>query len=254
MRIKIINATDLFFENRWNTRYLLNENNKEFTKYDKVKLEKVFKERKEFLNPQDYKEQNFNYIGLENVKSNTGDLVNFEPKKGIEIRSRSKIFRQNDILYGRLRPNLNKVFLVDDESFEGICSTECFVLTPDLNIIMPCFLRYILSSKYVLNDVIAATSGAALPRLQLEDFLQLQIPFPPLNIQKKIENFIIETENERRELLEKVHLYPAKVSEIINKTLEMGELPSTDNLQFDEHFKLKFDEKLPISDYKLRRK
>ena len=211
-----------------------------------MKIDAVLKVRKKSLDPQDYKEHNFNYIGLENVQSNTGDLVNFEHKKGIEIRSRSKIFRQNDILYGRLRPNLNKVFLADDENFEGICSTEYFVLIPNLNIVMPRFLRYILSSKYVLNDVIAATSGAALPRLQLEDFLQLQIPIPPLSIQKEIENFITDTENERHILLAKVSKYPAKVSEIINKTLEIGELPSMDDLKFEENFKVKFDVKLPL--------
>ena len=68
----------------------------------------IVEERKEFMNPQSFTDTLLNYLGLENIASNTGDLVNYKQKYGEEIRSRSKKFYPDDVLYGRLRPYLNK--------------------------------------------------------------------------------------------------------------------------------------------------
>ena len=61
-----------------------------------------------------------NYIGLENIESETGRLVGDVFTLGSDIKSLKAVFAKGDVLYGKLRPNLNKVF---GASFDGICST-----------------------------------------------------------------------------------------------------------------------------------
>ncbi len=52
-----------------------------------------------------------NYIGLENIESNTSQLVGDIKVNFSEIKSNKSVFRKDDILYGKLRPNLTLKFI-----------------------------------------------------------------------------------------------------------------------------------------------
>src|SRR3989344_2694987 len=85
------------------------------------KLGEVFERITESLLPTKHPDKEFNYIGLENIESNTSQLVGVRPTMGKFIKSTKTVFRKNDVLYGKLRPYLNKVWLADAG---GICSTD----------------------------------------------------------------------------------------------------------------------------------
>src|SRR6185437_6336139 len=114
--------------------------------YPLVPLKDLVEERREFLDPQRYPDHLFHYLSLEHIMPVTGDLVDgYEPKKGQAILSRCKVFRCGDILYGRLRPSLNKVFVVDGTISEGICSGEFYVLILQTRSILSHFARSLLA-------------------------------------------------------------------------------------------------------------
>jgi hypothetical protein len=187
MIYKTLEIDKLYSSHRWNAEFFLNSSapNEAKGNYPIVSLKDILDERKEFIEPQEYLEHTFNYIGLENISQNTRDIVGFEPKKGSEIKSRSKIFREGDLLYGRLRPILNKAFL-NSFLFDGICSSEIFVLVANKERVNPAYLIEVLISPIILDKVGFLTAGAALPRIQIKDFLNLQIPLPPQQIQQEI--------------------------------------------------------------------
>jgi restriction endonuclease S subunit len=189
-------------------------------------LREVVTERKETLNPQTSPDELLNYVGLENVQSLTGDLIGFHPKYGKEIRSRSKVFKKGDILYGRLRPYLNKVYLADEFILEGICSGEFYVLKPNTEKILPNFLRATLASQYVQQYVQNLETGSALPRLQLQDLLEIEIPLPPLEIQQDYEEFLIQENSYRRKLSIELSELPRRIVDTVVQALEDGEKPS----------------------------
>jgi type I restriction enzyme S subunit len=182
----------------------------------------ILQERKSSLNPRDYPDQLFNYIGLENVASLTGDLVNFAPKIGREIKSVSKLFQAGDILYGRLRPYLNKVYLAEVPVASGVCSGEFYVMMPETSKILPRFLRTLLASEYVQQYVRNWQTGSALPRLSLDDLLEIQIPLPPLELQVKYEGFIQAAESSRRELTQRVERLPQALMDSVLDGLQQG--------------------------------
>jgi type I restriction enzyme M protein len=124
------------------------------------------------------------YIGLENIVSQLGKLTGQTTYADlIEIKSLKTVFRSGDILYGKLRPNLNKVWHADRD---GICSTDIFALRADQGTVAPVFLAAMLRSSPFNEKVMEQLRGAQLPRVGWGDFSAIEIPLPPLEVQREI--------------------------------------------------------------------
>ena len=124
------------------------------------------------------------YIGLENIESRTGKVVGIIHDIDTNtIKSIKNCFAINDILYGKLRPILNKVW---HSIQSGICSTDIFVLRSKSDLVIAKLFAYILRTKNFNDSVLQYISGAQLPRISWSDFANLPIPLPPLDMQKEI--------------------------------------------------------------------
>jgi restriction endonuclease S subunit len=144
---------------------------------------------RERIEPGKHPEAVFNYVGLENIEGHTGKLLPYHPTQGAKIKSTKNIFHRGEILFGKLRPNLNKVHLAGDE---GICSTDIFVLRPCNEKLHPEFATNYLRSPAVLSFVSGAMSGANLPRISQETLHRIEIPLPPLTLQTQFAQRVTE--------------------------------------------------------------
>jgi type I restriction enzyme M protein len=148
-----------------------------------VPVRDVFFKAEESVLPESLK-NSVTYIGLENLMQNTGEITgNTVTEKPSDIKSLKNVFNAGDILYGKLRPNLNKVWLADRK---GICSTDIFVIRPFEGLAVPALYAYIFRSDRFNNAVLAQLKGAQLPRIGWLSFAELEIPLPPLDVQKEI--------------------------------------------------------------------
>ena len=124
------------------------------------------------------------YVGLENIVSQfgklTGETVYADPS---EIKSLKTVFASGDVLYGKLRPNLNKVWHADRN---GICSTDIFALRADQETVDSIFLAAMLRSGPFNKKVMEQLRGAQLPRVGWGNFSAIEIPLPPLEVQREI--------------------------------------------------------------------
>lgn len=218
-----VQVSQLQSKARWKVDFYAAEDGSIQSVYRTIPLVHLFSERREFLNPQEFPDHTFNYISLEHVAPLTGDLVAYEPRVGKEILSRSKVFRKGDILYGRLRPYLNKVFLATECLSEGICSGEFYVLVPDVNQIDPCLARTILASRFVQDVVAQLSTGSTLPRLQLEDLLAVQVPLPPKAEQTGIVQFIEQQDRRRKTIQSELECLPRATTNAVVQFLETGD-------------------------------
>lgn len=129
---------------------------------------------------------NLQYVGLENIESFTGKLIegtSENPAEGI-----SNIFYTSDVLFGKLRPYLAKVLL---PSFNGRCSTELLVLRPiDTSIIGRTYLYYYCLSDGFINIVNSSTYGVKMPRANWDFISLLPLIVPSLREQQAIANFL----------------------------------------------------------------
>ncbi|MDP8050884.1 restriction endonuclease subunit S [Pasteurella atlantica] len=123
----------------------------------------------------------FQYIGMENIESFSGKIIT----NNLEVEGLSNMFNQGDVLFGKLRPYLAKVYLCEEQ---GICSTE-FLVYRAINILNS-FLKFVMLSNNFITLVNASTYGTKMPRANADFVNNQQIPLPPLEEQKQIANFI----------------------------------------------------------------
>ena len=124
------------------------------------------------------------YLGLENITQSTGEIDGVVVAENpAVIKSLKNVFKPRDILYGKLRPNLNKVWFADRK---GICSTDIFVIEAIEGMTDPALYAYLFRSAKFNDAVMAQIKGAQLPRIGWSSFAQIPIPLPPLEIQKEI--------------------------------------------------------------------
>jgi type I restriction enzyme M protein len=124
------------------------------------------------------------YLGLENLTQGTGDITGaVVTENPADIKSLKNVFKPSDILYGKLRPNLNKVWVADRK---GICSTDIFVIEAVEGKADPALFAYIFRSQRFNDAVMGQLKGAQLPRIGWSSFAELPIPLPPLEVQKEI--------------------------------------------------------------------
>ena len=124
-----------------------------------------------------------NYIGLENITAETGELVGVTETEIKTIKSTKKVFQKGDILYGKLRPNLNKVWFAD---IDGICSTDIIVLRPKTAEVLARFYCFLLRWETFNSQVLNGVSGGQLPRVDISYFLSLPIQQVPFEGQQSI--------------------------------------------------------------------
>lgn len=120
------------------------------------------------------------YLGLAGVESQSGELSGIKEDASGQAFS----YQAGDVLYGRLRPYLNKVLLAE---CSGICSTEFHVmrvLNPDK--LLPEYLAAIMLSDLVVAQTKHMMTGNTHPRISNDDIKNLYIPIPNIEIQKSI--------------------------------------------------------------------
>lgn len=164
------------------------------------------------INPTEFPDKKFYYLGLEHIESNTGKILQKNLEVGKNVLSSKNVFYKGTILYGKLRPYLNKVALTD---FEGICSTDILVLKTEV----PLILKYILLSNSFVEQSSALMDGISLPRIKIDSFLNIKIPLPSLVEQKEIGAKIEAIEKNITKLEKDLETIPNEKESILKKYL-----------------------------------
>ena len=121
-------------------------------------------------------------LELEDIEKNTGKILNKIYQADRNAISDKNVFFKGNLLYGKLRPYLNKCVIADED---GFCCTEIEPIILNSNIEAK-YIQRVLMSKYFLNYVTSCSYGAKMPRLGTKDAKNAMIPIPPLEQQKKI--------------------------------------------------------------------
>lgn len=98
------------------------------------------------------------YIGLEHVSP--GKIFADSSGYAEDVQSHKYVFCKNDVLYGKLRPYLDKAILAKTA---GICTTELLVLRPKQNV-SPLFLACALHNKEFVDYAMEGVTGVQHPR------------------------------------------------------------------------------------------
>jgi hypothetical protein len=116
-------------------------------------------------------------LALSSVESHTGRLL----EDGDDVSS-GKRYAKGDVLFGRLRPYLNKVAVATDD---GVCSPEFYVLRPKPDINAE-YLALAMRSVLVLGQVRHMVTGNTHPRVAKEDAETILVPVPERTVQDEL--------------------------------------------------------------------
>ncbi len=121
--------------------------------------------------------KNKDYLGLENVESNTAKYIASDAQLK---ESEGLIVSKNDVLFGKLRPYLGKVYLSDKNY---ICSSE-FLVLKSIKLI-PAMLKYFFLTANFINLVDSSTYGTKMPRASWEFIGNIELCLSPSFIEQQ---------------------------------------------------------------------
>ena len=121
-------------------------------------------------------------LDLEDIEKTTSRLIDRVLSKDRKTTSAKARFETGDVLYGKLRPYLDKVLVADSP---GYCTTEIIPITPKFGI-NPQWLRISLKSPSFIGYVTDRSYGMKMPRLGTKDAKSSLHPVPPIEEQQRI--------------------------------------------------------------------
>lgn len=160
------------------------------------------------------------YIGLEHLEKDKG-IVGFSSAD--KVKSTKNAFKEGQILYGRLRPYLNKH---DITSFDGVCSTDILVFEAT-NLVANVLVDKFFNLPFFIEYVVSNSKGINLPRVSEETVLNTTFPLPPLSEQQRIveriEELFAKLDEAKERLQEAADSFAVRKAAILHKAFT-GEL------------------------------
>jgi len=121
-------------------------------------------------------------LELEDIEKDSSKLLNKVVASNRPFKSTKNSFKKGDVLYGKLRPYLNKIIIANDD---GVCTTEIIPMNAEPT----CCNKYLffwLKSSTFLGYVSDVSYGVNMPRLGTSDGLKAPLRLAPLAEQKII--------------------------------------------------------------------
>lgn len=141
--------------------------------WEHKELGELFKVEKKQIASSDKNFISLPFIGLENIESHTRKYVNATKFEDAGDSS-CFLFDETHVLYGKLRPYLDKIFLPKSK---GKCSMELLPLKPKEGFSRE-FVANVMQSKNVIDYAVKHSTGGRMPRANMNKLLKLKILIP----------------------------------------------------------------------------
>ena len=161
------------------------------------------------VNPQDlYPNSYFNYIDISCVENGTGLFLGANRIASTEAPSRARrAVERDDVLVSTVRPNLRAFAILTEIPHRAIASTGFAIIRPKDDNLVSQFLILMMRNEMSVGQMVRMMGKGSYPSINQVDVESIQIPLPPLEVQKEI---VAEVESEQalvtanRELIARV--------------------------------------------------
>jgi type I restriction enzyme S subunit len=157
-------------------------------------------------------------VALENIESKSGHFIDTDTV----FEGEGVVFKRGDILYGKLRPYLAKVWVSE---FDGAAVGDFFVIRPQQEI-SSAYLKYRLLSAEFTDLANGSTFGSKMPRVDRDFMTDLMHAVPSIPEQTAIASFLDRKTAEIAQLIVRkeklIALYEEEKTAIINHAVTKG--------------------------------
>ena len=148
-----------------------------------VKLGAICREDRRTVLPDSRQAAELPYLGLEHIESQSGRIIRDLGNKAEDVvQSNAFAFTPEHVLYGKLRPYLNKVAL---PTYPGRCTTELVPILPSPQVDRS-FLAWLLRRSETVEAAMRGVTGSRMPRANMKELFAMPVPLPPLPEQRRI--------------------------------------------------------------------
>jgi type I restriction enzyme S subunit len=134
-------------------------------------------------------------LELEDIEKGTSKLIQRIEASNRPFKSTKNVFNTGDVLYGKLRPYLNKVLVAETD---GVCTTEIVPIDAE-PFVNNRYLFYWFRGGQFLNYVEAVSYGVNMPRLGTKEGIDAPLVLAPIAEQKvivdKLDNLLSQVES-----------------------------------------------------------
>lgn len=155
----------------------------EASEWETRRLGELMQRHNEIIHPGDRDSGEAIFVGLEHIESTTGrrtDSLRIDLGK---LTGRKPAFRKGQIIYGYLRPYLNKVWIAE---FDGCSSVDQFAFDVFDEVADAAFVAAFMRSETFLRRSEVVTTTGQLPRISIDEILAVEINVPALSEQRRI--------------------------------------------------------------------
>ncbi|WP_024989543.1 restriction endonuclease subunit S [Segatella albensis] len=143
------------------------------------------------------KEGKYWLLNLDMVESMTGRVIDRKYVEKSKIGNSTFTFNEDNVLYSKLRPYLNKVVIPNGN---GYCTSELLPLLPDKKHLNRIFLAFVLRNKSFVDFINIKVAGAKMPRVSMTDFRNFKLILPPLPLQQTFAERISAIEQQKLQI------------------------------------------------------
>ena len=163
-------------------------------------------------------------ISPENVESETGRVLDFYSS----YDSTGVKFQAGDVLFNKLRVYLSKVVFAE---YSGYSLGEMIVIRPSLQDIGK-YIFYLMLSSHFIKYCESISYGAKMPRTDVDDILNAQIPLASYEEQTQIVDFLDNKTGQIDELIRikerRIELLQEQRTVLINQAVTKGLDPNVE--------------------------
>ena len=150
---------------------------------EKAKLSEVAEIVGKLVDPKEEEYQNLFHVGGSNIVSKTGILINLKTAEEEGLISGKHIFSEDDCLYSKIRPYLQKVA---KPGFTGLCSADIYPIRPKKDVILRDFLFFLFLSRNFTNYANSVSNRAGIPKINRQQLFSYEFILPTTKNQTEI--------------------------------------------------------------------
>lgn len=131
-------------------------------------------------------------VGLEHITPEEVTLSNWSVDTENTF---TKMFRKDDILFGRRRAYLKKAAIAP---FDGICSGDITVIRAKSEKVLPTLLPFVIQNDDFFEYAVGKSAGSLSPRVKWEHLKNYEFNLPSLEKQKELADLLWSINNSRK--------------------------------------------------------
>lgn len=136
-------------------------------------------------------------LNLDMIESNSGKIIDYLYVNINDVGSSTCTFNEENVLYSKLRPYLNKV--VEPKKI-GYATTELIPLKPNKEKLNRCFFAHLLRSEHFVRYISEKVAGTKMPRVSTDFLKNFEVILPPIELQNRFEKIVKIIDKQKFEL------------------------------------------------------